>query len=379
MKRNMSNHSTIRQEREIEYKISNTFLFSQFHTAAHPNIHPSLLRHTINSSNFLVQRQDSRNRSHGRDTKGVDLLVALGVVALDVCEIGRFAKSWVLPVQVSDPFVQSRISTSNIPEIGLEVLDVDRVEADDSRIQPNIRLRNLLPKIIRPRPLSQMLLRTIQRLKKRSNSLLVRLLRSREPTLINSVIDIIIRPLVSLFNLPLQFLRQKVQFLVFAFEQMVEFMIEHADDLTALIAYDFLLFFVVEGGNCEAAGVVGVAFEVYVPDVCEFRVEWVWGGVCSWQVLFVWCGESPAFFSHVPMNTGEGDEVFKTFQFADDESSVSPWAGVGDIEMVAVLLRWELCSSISRDEVAELRGLPFEFSRLVLGVNPVEDIFLIRR
>lgn len=68
--------------------------------------------------------------------------------------------------------------------------------------------------------------------------------------------------------------------------------------------------------------------------------------------------------------------------------------------MIAVLLSWELCSSVSRDEVSELRGLSFELSGLVFWVDllygqyamiereklhwfllfthPIEDIFLIR-
>lgn len=45
-------------------------------------------------------------------------------------------------------------------------------------------------------------------------------------------------------------------------------------------------------------------------------------------------------------------------------------------EMIAVLFGWELCSGFSGDEVAELRGLSFEFSGLVLGVDLVYDELL---
>lgn len=76
---------------------------------------------------------------------------------------------------------------------------------------------------------------------------------------------------------------------------MVEFMIEHSDDFTAFVADDFLLLFVVEGGDCEAAGVIGVTFEVDVSDVGEFGVEGVRDCVGSWEVFFVWGGESPAW------------------------------------------------------------------------------------
>lgn len=47
--------------------------------------------------------------------------------------------------------------------------------------------------------------------------------------------------------------------------------------------------------------------------------------------------------------------------------------------MVAILLGWKFCSSLFRDEVAELGSLTFELSRLVFridlacGQSPVAD------
>jgi hypothetical protein len=55
---------------------------------------------------FLVQRQDVGYRANWCDRGRVDLLVALGVVVLDVCEFRRAAKGVVLPVQVTDPPVR---------------------------------------------------------------------------------------------------------------------------------------------------------------------------------------------------------------------------------------------------------------------------------
>ena len=62
-----------------------------------------LLRHRFHSRHFLVQRQDVWHGSHGRDGERVDLRVALGVVLLDVRELGRAAEGFVVPVQVSHP------------------------------------------------------------------------------------------------------------------------------------------------------------------------------------------------------------------------------------------------------------------------------------
>ncbi len=53
-------------------------------------------------------------------------------------ELRRPSKSLVLPVTVPQPIVQSRVPAPNIPEVALEVLHVDGVEADDGRVQAHV-------------------------------------------------------------------------------------------------------------------------------------------------------------------------------------------------------------------------------------------------
>lgn len=61
----------------------------------------------------------------------INLMVTTRVVVLDMCELSRILESWHVPVKIPDPFVQSRIAASNITNVALEVLHINRVEPDD--------------------------------------------------------------------------------------------------------------------------------------------------------------------------------------------------------------------------------------------------------
>lgn len=55
------------------------------------------------SRHLFVKRQDVRDRAQRRDSVRVDLSVTLGVVLLDVRELSRAAKRFVVPVKVAQP------------------------------------------------------------------------------------------------------------------------------------------------------------------------------------------------------------------------------------------------------------------------------------
>ena len=67
----------------------------------------------------------------------VDLGVAAGVVPLDVLELGGVLEGGMLPVQVTHPQVQTRVARTDIPNVALEVLDVDRIETNKGDIARN--------------------------------------------------------------------------------------------------------------------------------------------------------------------------------------------------------------------------------------------------
>ena len=69
-------------------------------------------------------------------------------------------------------------------------------------------------------------------------------------------------------------------------------MVEHADYLAGFVVDDCFFLGVVEGGNGEAAGVVGVDGEVDFADVGEVRVKRVRVDVLAWDGL-VRCCKAP--------------------------------------------------------------------------------------
>lgn len=84
----------------------------------------------LNGSDLLVQREDVGHGADGRDGEGVDLRVALGVVVLDVQEVGRGGEGRRAPVQVPQPGVDGRVAAADVADVALEVLNVDGIEAD---------------------------------------------------------------------------------------------------------------------------------------------------------------------------------------------------------------------------------------------------------
>lgn len=78
--------------------------FSRVH---HPCPSPLLLPR---SDNLLVERQNVRHGPQRGDGERVDLGVRLGVVVLDVQEVGGVAESRQVPVQVAHPVVDGGIA-----------------------------------------------------------------------------------------------------------------------------------------------------------------------------------------------------------------------------------------------------------------------------
>ncbi len=55
---------------------------------------------------------------------GIDLPMTLGIVLCDMLELRCLVKGWHIPVQFSQPFVDSRVSTPDVANIAFEVLDI---------------------------------------------------------------------------------------------------------------------------------------------------------------------------------------------------------------------------------------------------------------
>jgi hypothetical protein len=143
--------------------------------------------------------------------------------------------------------------------------------------------------------------------------------------LVYTVVDVVVSPLISLFDLLLEIGRQEIDLLELLGQQIVEGVVHHSDDLTALVVDDALLLLVVEGGYSEAALVILVVFEV---DITKMGVAFMQGircGVVSRNAFIRLC-ESPTLLEHLPMNGSVRDDIFKTLELADDQSTVCPRA-----------------------------------------------------
>lgn len=207
-------------------------------------------------------------------------------------------------------------------------------------------------------------------------------------------------------------LRKEVDLLVLVCEEVVEFVVEHADDFGAFVADDTVRLFVVEDGDCEAAFVVGFVVEVNIAQVCEGAVQWVWGSVGSWDIFVRSC-EAPAWlriwisillsqlgskfelsflpcgprcqctdvygmmssrpFSLRVIRVRCAANVSSQFWLKVKGRKLTPRAGVGDIEVVSIFLRWELSSRFPRDPVSEDRRLTFELPGFIGRVHPISN------
>jgi len=69
--------------------------------------------------------------------------VALGVVTLDVEEVGRVSEGGHVPVEVSHPSMEMRIPRSDVSEVALEVLDVNGIKPNQCNEHSDIEFSDL--------------------------------------------------------------------------------------------------------------------------------------------------------------------------------------------------------------------------------------------
>lgn len=146
-------------------------------------------------------------RAERRDGQRVDLSVAAHVVPLDVVELRRVPERRVAPVQAAHPPVQRRVPRADVPDVALEVLDVDGVEADDGHVQAHVDLGQRLAEPVGPVPLlGEVLLSAVQGREEGDHVALVGLVGGGEPGLVDAVVDAFVDPGVGLLDVLLQLL-----------------------------------------------------------------------------------------------------------------------------------------------------------------------------
>ena len=88
--------------------------------------------------------------------------MALSIMALNMRKLRRLPESRHIPIQMPNPFMQMRVTAPDIPDIGLEMLDVHSIEPHYRCIEPDIRLRDVFPEIERPLRGREVFLGTVQ-------------------------------------------------------------------------------------------------------------------------------------------------------------------------------------------------------------------------
>lgn len=115
-----------------------------------------------------------------------------------------------------------------------------------------------------------------------------------EAGFVDAVVDVVVCPVVGGFDSVAQVFGEEVELGVRLVEEVVEGVVEHADDLAAFIVDDLALLLVVQRRHREAAAVVGVVLEVDVAQVGVVGVEGIGRYVRAWHV-FVGRREPPSW------------------------------------------------------------------------------------
>ena len=139
-------------------------------------------------------------------------------MALNMFEIRRLAKRGNVPVEVAQPLVQGWVTRADVADVGLEVLDVDGVEADDGGVEADVGFCDGLAVVVlgaRGVLAAEVGFGAVEGGEERVEGLLVGGLRGGEAGLVDAVVDVVVGPVVGGFDVLLQILGEEVDFGVF--------------------------------------------------------------------------------------------------------------------------------------------------------------------
>jgi hypothetical protein len=230
------------------------------------------------------------------------------------------------------------VSATNVTDVALEVLNVDGIEADDGREKADVLLCQAVAEVEWAAGLCEICFCAIERGEECGDGLFVRFLSSRwwlvwiygscgwqnirsKARFVDTIVDIVVSPLVSLLDLGLQVLRKENHVLILVFEQVVEFGVEHANDLARLVADDGVLLGVIKRGDRESTFVVLIHVKVDVTQVSEALVDGVRPNILA-RLVVLGGGKAPALLEHFPVDGGVRDDVLETLEFTNNQSPV---------------------------------------------------------
>ena len=152
-------------------------------------------------------------------------------------KISRLPERRYIPVQLAHPAMDSRIPGANIANITLKMLDIHRVEADNSREKPDISLGDGGAKVERRLGAlrsGEVGFDLVEGGEERCYGSVVGFLSGCEAGFVDAVVDVVVGPFVSGLDLASEGLWVEIDFFVGFGKDVVEFVVKHADDFGAL-------------------------------------------------------------------------------------------------------------------------------------------------
>lgn len=116
----------------------------------------------------------------------------------------------------------------------------------------------------------------------------------REAGFVDAVVDVVVDPFVHFVDLLLVLLGEEIDMFVLLLHEVVECVVEHADDLGGLVVDYSLLLLIVQRRDSEATLIVGVLLEVDVAEVDIVRMERIWCHVLARYIVFCSC-KAPSY------------------------------------------------------------------------------------
>src|SRR5580693_5984522 len=261
-------------------------------------------------------------------------------------------------VKLSQIAAQRRV-VPDLPEIALEVPEIDGIETDESGEQAPVGFCQSLAdeEALIPEPR----LEPVQRLEQLPEGLFIGLLRSRKTGAIDAIVDRSIDAIIDLVDL-----RLEAAWIIVALRgaDAIEGAVEHADDFRRFVVDDGVRFLVPKDWHRDPAAIVRTRLDVEFAKLA--RAEDRVGNDAGAGI------EGPAALAEEPVNDGERDHALETFKPSEDEGAMRPRAGKRDDEVIAVGLRLEAGGaagsrfSAGRDPIAERRVGPHEMARRVV-------------
>lgn len=240
---------------------------------------------------------------------------------------------------------------------GFDVTQEDRVicdvEADQGRVQPDVGFCEYCAEEEGALGLvgGEVGLEAVEGGEERVDVGFVGRLGCGESGLVYPVVDRVVDPFVHGVDFTAEMSRVEapagsVRFVERGREEVVEFAVEHADDLGGFVVHDRFRLFVPEDGHRVSTSVVRVGFEVEL-----FKCREAVQGVALHGP--VQAREQPAFVREVEVAYYKLDDLFEAFESTDDIGPVSPGAAQVDVQSVPVRFGRERGGGGGGDEGAE--------------------------